>query len=101
MHWMEVVALIVVLNIQTGDLFQREAMGTKLTTYLLHAELNELSSSISQPKFILLLTVIALFTDLFTNVLPVSLNSNISFFLNFILTVFNVQDSIKCGASRK
>lgn len=66
MHWMEVVALIVVLNIQTGDLFQREAMGTKLTTYLLHAELNELSSSVSQPKFLFLLTIISLFTDLFT-----------------------------------
>lgn len=65
-HWMEVVALIVVLNIQTGDLFQREAMGTKLTTYLLHAELNELSSSVSQPKFLFLLTIISLFTDLFT-----------------------------------
>lgn len=65
MHWMEVVAPIVVLNIQTGDLFQREAMGTQLTTYLLHTELNELSFSISQPKFIFLLTIISLFTDLF------------------------------------
>ena len=66
MRWMEVVALIAVLNIQTGDLFQREAMGTKLTTHLLHTELNELGSSISQPKFIFLLTIISLFTDLFT-----------------------------------
>lgn len=60
-----VLALTVGLHIQTGDLVQREALGTNLTTYLLHTELNEFSSSVSQPKFIFLLTIISLFTDLF------------------------------------
>ena len=65
MRCMEVLALTVGLHIQTGDLVQRQAMGTNLTTHLLHTELNEFSSSVSQPKFIFLLTIISLFTDLF------------------------------------